>query len=129
MNRFRKPTKVMRRLPGEYVRGVWRPYDEPDKPEVIMLGIQPATAGDYERLQANQEGRRIAALARVYGPSDNLLTCAGDVSHAPGDLVDHEGGWWLVIGRHLRPILGRPVSHARYLIAREIEAGDGEVPS
>lgn len=128
MSPFRRPTRVMRRVPGEYRDGVWQPAPEPT-PTTMLLGIQPASAADYERLQANPEGRRIAALARAYGPLDDLLHVAGAETNRPGDLVEHEGAWWLVIGRHVRDILGPPVSHARYLLAREIERGDGEVTS
>jgi hypothetical protein len=125
---FRKPTPVVRRRAGEYVRGVWEPSAEP-LPETVLLGIQPATPGDYERLQANPEGRRIAGLLRAYGPVENPLNVGGEDTNLPGDLVLHEDRYWLVIGRHVRDILGSPVSHTRYLLAREIEAGEGEVVS
>jgi hypothetical protein len=93
-----------------------------------MLGIQPATSGDYQQVQSEPGGRRVKALLRAYGPVDDPLNVAG-ANDRNGDLVLHQGSYWLVIGAQVRDILGRPVSHIRYLLAQEIEHGDGEVVS
>jgi hypothetical protein len=127
MNRFRKPLPVVRRRPGEYVRGIWQPAPEPT-PDTVILGIQPATAGDYEQVQANPEGRRLGALLRAYGPLENPLNVAG-ADNRNGDLVLHDGRYWLVIGKHVREHLSARVRHTRYLLAQEIEHSDGEVVS
>jgi hypothetical protein len=127
LSRFRKPVQVIRRRQGEYVRGVWTPAQEPE-PDTVLLGIQPATAADYQQVEANPEGRRLGSMLRAYGPVENPLTAAGE-NERNGDLVLYRGAYWLVIGAHVRDTLGRPVSHIRYLLAQEIEHGDGEVVS
>ena len=127
MNRFRRPIPVVRRGAGEFVRGIWQPVMEP-QPNTVMLGLQPATAADYEKVQANPEGRRVAALLRAYGPLSEPLNVAGE-DNSNGDLVIHDGHHWLVIGKHVRNLVSSRFSHIRYLLAREIEHSDGEVVS
>lgn len=127
MRRFRQPLPVIRRRPGEYVRGVWEPAFEPE-PITVELGIQPATAGDYERVQSEPGGRRISALLRAYGPLEPVLSVAGD-GNTNGDLVQYDGRYWLVIGKHPRRHLSARVRHIRYLLAQEVEHSDGEVVS
>jgi hypothetical protein len=129
MSPFRRPHPVIRRLAGHYERGIWLNDDE-QLPITVQMGIQPATAGDYERLQSTPGGRRFAALLRAYVDLDapTLMPAGESEAELPGDLVLYQGHRWLVIGRHTRDQLGtRGVSHIRYLLARQIEAGFEEV--
>lgn len=131
MSPFRKVVQVIRRSRGRYDRGIWLNADDPP-PEPMLLGIQPAKADDYERLQSLPSGRQFMALKRAYADLDSApLVPAGlgeGEPELPGDLVLHEGARWLVIGRHTRDQFGSiGVSHVRYLIAREIQTGFAEV--
>jgi len=117
---FRRPLSVIRRTLGTFVQGVYVPAVEPAATG-IMATVQPATAADYERMQAEQSGRRLDGLMRIY--TDDTLTPAGATAAGqhPGDIAIIRGERYLVIGQHARDQLGTSVSHNRYLAVREAE--------
>ncbi len=120
---FRRPLQVIRRVPGIWVEGMYQPAPEPE-PETILATVQPATASDYERLEARPSGRRLNGLHRVY--TDAALTPAGETDET-GDVVLIRGERHLVIGEHVRDQLGSRVSHRRYLAARVAEGQGARV--
>lgn len=122
---FPKTHGVIRRGQGAYVNGVWTPGGEPAV-EILLANIQPASSGDYARLQAVAAGRRISAMMRCFTDLDANLKVAGD-DH-PGDIVVYNGQRWLVIGSARWDSLDdADTSHCRYMLALEAEHAAGEV--
>jgi len=62
---FRTRQTIRPRAAGAYVGGRW--VDGPAaEPVTILASVQPASAGDYDRMQTMAEGRRIRAMVRIY---------------------------------------------------------------
>lgn len=123
---FPKVYQVIRRNPGSYVNGVWTPAGE-SQPLNIAINIQPASATDYDRLQAMSSGRRVTAMMRVYADLDANLNVAGSNDH-PGDIIIYNDQRWLVIGSTRWDVFGNSdTGHMRYMITLEAEHSAGEV--
>lgn len=61
---FRRPFRYLRYSPAGYVRG---DYVEGEASEFGFEGtIQPASSGDYDRLQLMMEGTRVERAIRIY---------------------------------------------------------------
>lgn len=115
MSRFRKPTLVFRRTEGTYVNGRWIDGDYATVGETILANVQPATIGDYDMMKADEAGRRIERMIRVY--TDSQLNVAG-TDDVNGDQVYYLGERYTVIG--VSAWLQGNLAHFRYLAAREI---------
>ena len=109
---------------------------------VVVLSTSAAHAQRFDRDYPRDDD--------TYDYRDNRGRDRGERPWARGDRISRDylderyshHGWrnnglrqprrgerWLVIGRHVREKLGPPVSHIRYLLAREVERSDGEVTS
>lgn len=71
---LRRPQTIIPRAEGQRENGRWL-EGPPGEPYTISASVQPATAGDYDRLQALAEGRRITAMVRIY--TSAVLNVAG----------------------------------------------------
>lgn len=122
---FGSPYQVIRRGAGYYVDGEYFAAPE-SPPQTVILNIQPASTGDYERLASEPGGRRYASMLRAYADAGLDLVVAGDGPIA-GAIVIVGGDRYLVVGKsQWRVIPGAPTNHTRYLLAREAEAAQGE---
>ena len=122
---FKKLYKAIRRVPGEYVNGIWRPHIELAQ-EDIFLDIQPANDFDYQRTQAILGGRRVTAMMTVTADLDANLHVAGD-GDWPGDIIIYNDRRWIVIGSARFDSIPNSISnHMRYLITLEAEHAAAE---
>lgn len=71
MNSFRRPFRILRQNPGQYVQGVWVPGAQVEMG--ITASIQPVRTSDYDQLQALMGGSRVEHAIRIY-TSDVLLS-------------------------------------------------------
>jgi hypothetical protein len=123
---FRRIHKLIRRLPGSYVNGIWQPHLELEQ-EDIALNIQPATDYDYTRTQAILAGRRVTAMMTATADLEANLHVSGD-GDWPGDIIIYNGRRWLVIGSaRFDSIPGSITNHMRYLITLEAEHAAAEI--
>lgn len=120
---LRRPYDAIVRPLGGYVAGEYVQAPEP-APVSILAGIQPATAGEYQIMQPNPEGRRVQAMFRIY--TSSKLNVAGK-NKMPGDIViSTDGTRLLIIGEQDRHVLMSDVSHYKYYAVAEIEHVNGE---
>lgn len=109
---------MRRRVPATYPQDGYMPGAETQVS--VAMSIQEPNQSDY---QANSEsaigGDRIRGLASAYTALADALTPSGR-DGAPGDLVQHDGAWWLCVGASkLDVLIGTPVAHARHLLVRQ----------
>lgn len=109
---FRKPVEIILRADGGYVGGHWADGAE-QAPVTILASVQPATAGDYDQVRAEQEGRRIERLVRVYTSED--LPVAGEDDSNGAILLWQEGRYLFVA---VSPWRSTALRHYRYLAAQ-----------
>jgi hypothetical protein len=122
---FGRSWKVIRRLPGQYVNGMWTPHTELPA-EDILLNIQPASDADYSRTQSILGGRRVTAMMTATADIAAGLHVAGD-GDWPGDIIIYNDRRWLVIGSAtFDSLIGSITSHMRYLITLEAEHAAAE---
>jgi hypothetical protein len=114
---FRKPQTVITRQPGQYVGGRWVDGNE-NPPTTIMASIQPATASDYDQMQAEPGGRRIECMVRVYTAA--RLDVAGE-ANSNGAVLLWEGERYLFVA--VSPWRSTALAHYRYLAALETPDG------
>lgn len=115
---IRTPQTIKRRSPGGYVGLDWVDGAETD---LTLLGsVQPATKGDYERLQNDFGGRRTGAAVRLY--TDQLLNVAGDDLNN-GDVLVWEGDRYIIAAKS--PWRTTVLRHYRYLAIKEKEPDNG----
>lgn len=115
---IRTPQTLKTRSPGGYVGLDWVDGAETD---LTLLGsVQPATKGDYERLQAELGGRRTGAAVRLY--TDVKLNVAGQDAKN-GDVLIWEGDRYIVCA--VSPWRTTIIRHYRYLAAKELEPDNG----
>ncbi|MGB3276116.1 MAG: hypothetical protein WBA82_08005 [Castellaniella sp.] len=108
---LRAPQTIIPRLPGSYVGGRWQ--DGPDgDPTAILASVQPASSGDYDQMQAEQPGRRIERMVRLY--TDVRLNVAGENS-TNGDSLEWLGERYLLVA--VSPWQSGIIPHYRYLAA------------
>ncbi|WP_454691132.1 hypothetical protein [Achromobacter aloeverae] len=117
MSGFRRPVDVKPRAEGQYVQGRW--VEGADvAPITILASVQPATVGDYDRLQPLPEGRRIRAAVRIY--TDVLLNVAG-ADWRNGDRLiwgaSPFAGEYLIVA--VSPWQSGVISHYRYIAVLE----------
>ena len=112
MSGFRKQQTIIPRAPGQYVKGEW--VDGADgTPITIRASVQPASSGDYDQMQAEQPGRRVERMVRIY--TDARLAVAGEGS-TNGDFLSWMGERYLVVA--VSPWQSGVISHYRYLAAK-----------
>jgi hypothetical protein len=111
---IRTPQTVIRRSPGQEIRGRWVEGQELP-PETILASVQPANAGDYDTLEATNSGRRIERVVRVY--TDALLPVAG-ADDTNGAILVWEGERYLFIA--ISPWRTTVLKHYRYLASKEL---------
>lgn len=122
---FRRIHKVIRRIPGEYINGIWNSATELPE-EDIALNIQPASDSDYSRTEAILSGRRVTAMMTATSDIDADLKVAGD-GDFPGDIIIYRNKRWLVIGSApFDSLLGSITNHYRYMITLEAEHAAAE---
>src|SRR5699024_3697161 len=111
---FRTPQTIYRKQPGHYDHGEW--VEGTLVAGTIEASVQPASQGDYDRMRAALEGRRIESMIRLY--SDDPLEPAGfdGTNMTNGDEVDYAGYRYLVVA--LSPWQSGVISHYRILAAR-----------
>jgi hypothetical protein len=109
---FRTPQIIIPRLPGQYVNGKWRDGADGD-PVTIMASVQPASSGDYDQMKAEQPGRRVERMVRIYTTA--RLTAAGE-DNTNGDSLVWEGNRYLVVA--MSPWRSTALKHYRYLAVR-----------
>ncbi|WP_237173039.1 hypothetical protein [Paracandidimonas lactea] len=106
---IRTPQTIIPRSEGSRVNGIWQ--DGADLPAITILGsVQPATKGDYDQLQAEQSGRRIERLVRLY--TDARLPVAGE-DRTNGAILLWEGERYLLVA--VSPWRSTALKHYRYL--------------
>lgn len=110
---FRKPQTIFTRQPGQYINRRWVDGAE-DPPTTIMASVQPATAADYDQMQAEPSGRRIERMVRVY--TSARLDVAGE-SNRNGAILLWQGERYLFIA--VSPWRSTALKHYRYLAALE----------
>jgi hypothetical protein len=108
---FRTPQTIIPRLPGQYVGGRWQDAD--GEPVTIRASVQPASSGDYDQMKAEQPGRRVERMVRIY--TDARLTTAGE-DNTNGDSLIWEGERYLVVA--VSPWRSTALKHYRYLAVR-----------
>lgn len=116
MSGFRYPVQAYRRQSGHYDQGQW--VEGSLTPETIQATVQPASQGDYDRMQATLSGRWVESMCRVY--SDINLEPAGfDMDGAPtnGDEIDWQGQRYMVVGNSAWQ--SGVINHFRMLAARK----------
>lgn len=106
---FRSSQTIIPRLPGEYVNGRWVEGAD-GEPYTVEASVQPATTSDYDRMRAEQSGRRISRMVRIY--TDSPLTVAG-TDDTNGDSLLWEGSRYLVVA--VSPWRSTRLKHFRYL--------------
>lgn len=109
---FRTPQTIVPRLPGDYVNGKWQDGDY-GEPFTVMASVQPSRSGDYDQMRAEQPGRRISRMVRIY--TDVRLTVAGE-DDTNGDSLDWFGDRYLIIA--VSPHQSGVIPHYRYLAVR-----------
>lgn len=117
MSSFRTPQIIIGKLPGHYEGPKWIDGTEL-APVTILASVQPASAGDYDTLEALLEGRRIEAAIRIYTSSKLVVASEG----LAGDTLiwDMEpGNRYTVTARS--PWQSHVIPHYRYLAIRELE--------
>jgi hypothetical protein len=102
------------RAPGQWVEGRW--VDGEESESSFRASIQPATKGDYEKLEALAEGRRVAAAIRIY--TRTQLAAAGGDTHN-GDIITYRGDRYLVTAASDWNVGMRGLDHYRYLAVRQ----------
>lgn len=122
---FRRIHRLIRRLPGSYVNGIWVPSVELP-PQDIALNIQPADDRDYARTQAILSGRRVTAMVTATADLNANLNVAGDADW-PGDIIIYNNRRWLVIGSATFDAIENSITnHMRYLLTLEAEHAAAE---
>jgi len=110
---FRTPQRIVLRGDGQYADGEWQ--EGADKRTITILGsVQPATSGDYDLMRAEQAGRRIERMVRLY--TDARLPVAGE-GQANGAFILWEGERYLLIA--VSPWRSTALRHYRYLAGME----------
>lgn len=124
---FPKQHYYLRRTESGFTDGRQNPPTV-SAPIPFMANIQPASMSDYQRLEANAEGRRLAGVLRCYTDLEVDLKVAGENKGYPGDLVVYNSKRYLVIAvTRYDALEDVDTSHARYLLTPEIENSTGEV--
>lgn len=111
---IRTTQHVLFRAPGEHAKGRW--VDGAETPGTIQASVQPAKKVDYDLMQAQLDGRRIAAAVRIY--TDTRLNVAGE-NASNGDVLLWEGKRYTVAG--VAPWRTTILAHYRYLAIMEPE--------
>lgn len=83
----------------------------------VLASVQPASAGDYDTLQALDLGRRIERSVRIYTAA--RLNVAGEDGHN-GDILVWQGVRYVVMA--VSPWRTTALRHYRYLASKELEA-------
>lgn len=109
---LRTPQTIIPRLPGQYIGGRWQDGADGD-PITIQASVQPASSGDYDQVKAEQPGRRVERMVRIY--TDVRLTAAGE-DNTNGDSLVWEGERYLVVA--VSPWRSTALKHYRYLAVR-----------
>ena len=113
----RRPRPVRRLAPGRWgLDGYYR--EGVETLGSVVISLQPATPSDYQkRAESEPGGDRVSGLMVGYTALEDALTPSGKDGKT-GDLVQHEGRWWLCVAVSRRDVLaGSPVCHARHLLA------------
>jgi len=123
---FARQYAAYQRTQGERVNG--RSTKHPERRISLMLDIQPASSGDYERASVISGGRRFVSMKKAFADlSAPRLKAAGEDGN-PGSIVEAEGRRWLVLGLQVRDSLpGMPTNGVRYLLVSEAEHAPNEV--
>jgi hypothetical protein len=124
---FPKQYYYLRRTESGYTDGRENPPSV-SAPIPLMANIHPASSSDYQRLEANPEGRRFSGVLRCYTDIDVDIKVAGEQKGYPGDIVIYNDKRYLAIAVSKYDSLDDvDTSHARYLLTPEIENSNGEV--
>lgn len=110
---FRRPQIIIPRAEGGYVDGRWL-EGAPAAPHPISASVQPASAGDYQQLEAENSGRRIRAAVRIY--TNATLNVAGQDWRNGDRLVWDKApmpGEYMLVG--VSPWQSAVIPHYRYL--------------
>lgn len=111
---IRTPQNILTRAPGGHVAGRW--VDGAETQGTILASVQPAKAGDYERLEATLGGRRISRAVRIY-TATKLNVAGEDLKN--GDILVWQGHRYIVAGES--PWRTTMLAHYRYLAIGELE--------